>query len=63
MKKTKKKCHWFVSLTGKQFYAVKAINKWRLISKKGNILYEDEYFKNLKHYVLTAFGWDYLGFM
>ncbi len=63
MKVTSKKCHWFTSLTGRKFYAIKALNKWRLVSKKGHILYEDEYLKNLKHYVITTFGWEYQGYM
>lgn len=63
MQKSKNKSHWFESVTGRQFYAVKFLGRWRLLGKKGYILYEDDYFSDLKDYAKTVFGFDYVGYM
>ncbi len=63
MQKTSKKCHWFGSTTGHSFYAVKIMNRWRFISKKGFILYEAPQLNDLKFYVKHTFGFSYLGYM
>lgn len=58
-----KQCHWFSSPTGHMFYAVKVLNKWRFVGKKTYIIKETKKIQELREYVETVFGFDYLGYM
>lgn len=45
------------------FYAVKVLNNWRFVGKKTYIIKEMEYLKDLKVYVESVFGFEYMGVM